>query len=349
MKLLSTTLTGNNAAQIGGALESAIGWVDACLVIDTGVTDDTLDIAKRIAGCKLVVRSFPWVGDFSAARNFALDAAAELGADWCMTLDTDERMALHGADVYSVLAQTSARVLRVADEAGTYEKERFFKLPMEVRFTGPTHESFPAYKAGVATLERVSFSELPKTVEQSRTKFDRDATILAAYTQEHPQDPRWFYYLGESLKSLGRNEEAIAAYERCASLRGWNEESAWACYRTAEILVAIGRFEDAIDRCALGLARHAGIPELAWLAAFASWQAGRADQASYWARMAIPMGMFKGEGGKVHRIGFRHPPGQWEGPYDVLRFALKALGDGNGAEEAEGMYQQAEKARKGVT
>ena len=89
MKLVSTTLTGNAAPIIGDALASVVRWVDACLVIDTGVTDDTLAIARNVAKDKYVERSFAWMDDFSAARNFALDAAHDIGGDWAVTLDTE--------------------------------------------------------------------------------------------------------------------------------------------------------------------------------------------------------------------------------------------------------------------
>src|SRR5690606_33400642 len=112
----------------------------------------------------------------------------------------------------------------------------------------------------------------------------------------HPDDPRWHYYLGESLKNLDRHEEAVVAYDRCAALRGWNEESAWACYRAAESLCVLGRFREAIDRCAAGLARHAGIAELAWLAGYSAYQMGDADQAVHWARLAVAGGHFEGTG-----------------------------------------------------
>src|SRR6187401_2694488 len=88
MKIASTTLTGNSSGVIADALRSVVDWVDYCLVVDTGITDDTLDVARQVAGSKLVVRSFPWQDDFAAARNFALQAAAELGAAWAVTLDT---------------------------------------------------------------------------------------------------------------------------------------------------------------------------------------------------------------------------------------------------------------------
>src|SRR5262249_7095711 len=140
-------------------------------------------------------------------------------------------------------------------------------------------------------------------------------------------DPRWFYYLGDSLQNLGRLDDAVAAYRACSSLRGWNEESAWACYREAECHSAKEDWDSAIDACSAGLARHAGMAELAWLAAFASWRGGRADQAVFWSRMSISMGMFRGASADVRRIGFRHLPALFEGPFDVLRYALRSLGD----------------------
>jgi len=57
------------------------------------------------------------------------------------------------------------------------------------------------------------------------------------------------------------------------------------------------------------------------------------------------MGYFAGHGASVPRIGFRHPPALWEGPYDVLRFALRAMGDEEGADEAERLFQEAKTAR----
>lgn len=345
MKLVSTTLTGNNADIIGDALRSVVEWVDACLVIDTGVTDRSLEIAREIAGEKYVERRFRWVSDFSAARNFALGAAAELGGDWALTVDTDERIELRGEDLRAALEAATEGVLMVMDASGTYAKERVFRLPAKARFTGPTHESYPSYQVGTRTLDLVRFVELPKSPEAYRAKFERDVEILRRHTRAHPKDPRWFYYLGDALHNLKRYDEAIRAYRACAALRGWNEESAWACYRAAEALIASGRPTEAVDTCAAGLGLHAGIAELAWLAAFASWKAGRPEQAVYWARLAIPMGYFLGHGREAKRIGFRNLNALYEGPFDVLRFALKAIGDDAGAAEAERLYHEAVRAR----
>ena len=87
--LVSVTMTGSSEDRIGDALRSAISFVDRCVVVDTGVKDRTLEIAREICGDRLVVESFPWINDFAAARNFSLAAAARTGAEWAMNLDTD--------------------------------------------------------------------------------------------------------------------------------------------------------------------------------------------------------------------------------------------------------------------
>jgi tetratricopeptide (TPR) repeat protein len=225
-------------------------------------------------------------------------------------------------------------------------KERFFKLPMNERWVGPTHEAFAAYKVGCRTLGGVTFSEIAKSAEASRKKFERDVRALTEHTQTHPLDPRWWFYLGESHRHLAQNAPAVEAYDRCAALRGWDEESAWACYRAAECLCALERFEDALERCAAGLGRHAGVAELAWLAGFVCYKLGRDAQAVYWAKLAIVHGRFRGDATAIPRIGFTDPIGLWEGPYDVLRWAERRRGHAVAAIEAERLWAEAKAARE---
>jgi tetratricopeptide (TPR) repeat protein len=339
--LASLTLTGNSEQLIGDALASARDWVDACIVIDTGVTDRSLELARSIAGRKYIGSGFPWIDDFAAARNFALELARRCGFAWAVMLDTDERIDLRGQDICPLLRQTGADVLLVEDASGAYAKERFFRLPVRGRYIGPTHECYVMDAGRREQLAGPRFVEIAKSAEEYLRKFARDAHILERYTAEHPDDPRWFYYLGDSLQNLQRYPEAIAAYSSCASLPGWDEQAAWARYRAAECWLKLGDPERAVQSCTLGLARHAGIAELPWLAAYASWTAGNFHQAIAWARLSAAAGNFRGAGRGVPRYGFRTPHALYEGPYDVLRFALRAIGDEAGADEADQLYQAA--------
>ncbi|MGH2616250.1 MAG: hypothetical protein ACRDJC_13480 [Thermomicrobiales bacterium] len=346
--IVSMTMTGSNRDIIGDALRSVVDWVDWCLLIDTGIEDDTIEVARAVAGDKLIVREFPWCDDFSAARNFALASAAETGASWAVFVDSDERLALNGVDIHAVLASSLESALLVPHGSGEYTKDRFFRLPASGSFRGPTHEAFYLHgQVGGATVSvsDVVFNELPKSTERLRLKDERDRDILIRHTEAHPDQPRWFYYLGDVLQRLGQLEEAVTAFRACADLRGWDEEGGWAMYRAALCLMDLGRLEDARDAAVAGMMHHPGLADLPWLAALVSLRLGQPLYAVYWARQSIAIGHFAGIGPTIPRVGWRNPFALWEGPYDVLRFALKDMGDHAGAAEAERLYEQAVAAR----
>lgn len=347
--IVSTTLTGSNADIIRDALASVVGHVDRCIVIDTGATDDTLAVAREVAGDKLLVRQFPWVNDFAAARNFALQAATEAGARWAVTVDTDERLTFApGFSLRDALARSKAKVLLVGQVDGSYAKERILRLPASVHWNGPTHEALEGQRAGESEiLPGVQFSELGKDAAAMKRKFERDATILAAYVREHPNVPRWHYYLGASLHDLRRHEEAIEAFKACAALRGWNEEGAWACYRAADCYCALKRWTEAIDMCAQGLAIRPATAELAWLAGWAAFNARRYEDAIAWSNMAVVNGFYDGAGAGFERISFRYPYALFEGPYETLRWTFERLGNHAAAKAAEKEAAAAKKKRMG--
>lgn len=72
-------------------LESVCGLVDEIIMVDTGSSDKTKEIAQRFineVGGKLI--DFAWINDFSAARNAGLKHAT---GDWILVLDADEVIA----------------------------------------------------------------------------------------------------------------------------------------------------------------------------------------------------------------------------------------------------------------
>ena len=74
----------NEEKHLVRCLRSVRDVVDEMIIVDTGSTDKTIDIAK-VFGAK--VFDFPWTGDFSAARNHSL---AQATGDWILILDADE-------------------------------------------------------------------------------------------------------------------------------------------------------------------------------------------------------------------------------------------------------------------
>ena len=66
-RLALVMIARDEAASIGRALESARPFVDRMIVLDTGSTDTTREIAAA-AGAE--VHSFTWCDDFATACNF---------------------------------------------------------------------------------------------------------------------------------------------------------------------------------------------------------------------------------------------------------------------------------------
>jgi len=229
---------------------------------------------------------------------------------------------------------------------GTYEKPRILATSdKSLCWVGPTHE-YLNHSGKSATFAQATFYETPKSSTGYLHKFERDVQILQNQVQKYPTESRWHFYLGDSYRNLGLLEEAVRAYETCAALRGWDEEAAWACYRAAEIRGTQGQREKAIDLCARGLARHPGIAELAWLAGLHSYYLGQFKHAIHWSRMAVLMGAYCGYFVDAGRISFRDLPALYEGPYDVLRFAFRALGREEEAGAAEQHWHKAKLARE---
>ncbi len=308
MRLVSTTLVGpGTLGMLPGALASVADWVDECIVIDTSPTPYPYlrEVVDEAVGAKGTVAEWAWTGSFADARNAAFLTAERLGADWAVTVDTDERIQLGGEDVRGTLASfQGSGLLSLADDL-SYAKPRFLRCRSGVRWLGSVHESIAvSAQADLHTLPLLRFSELWKTPEDLRRKYERDAAALRAELSTSPDSTRAWYYLGASLHGLEDVEGAIAAFRACARLDGWYEESAWACYRAAALLVSISRWDEALDMALAGLRRDAGIAELAWVAGVAALGMGEREQARCWAVLARA----HSSGDALRRrLGFRDP------------------------------------------
>jgi glycosyltransferase involved in cell wall biosynthesis len=83
--LSAVIITYNEEQKLGPAIES-VSFCSEVVVIDSGSTDRTREIAEA-AGARVILNA-PWPG-FSAQRNFAIDAAQN---DWVLAVDADERI-----------------------------------------------------------------------------------------------------------------------------------------------------------------------------------------------------------------------------------------------------------------
>jgi len=83
-------ITFNEAGRVAGAIAS-LSCCDEVLVVDSGSTDRTCDIARE-CGARVIVR--PWEG-YARQKNFAATAAAH---DWILSIDADERLSIELAN-----------------------------------------------------------------------------------------------------------------------------------------------------------------------------------------------------------------------------------------------------------
>ena len=320
MKIVSITITSNKSGIIGDALRSVVDWVDACLIVDLNITDDTLDVARAVCGEKLIVSKFTDQATTGEMRNFGLDEAGRLDFDYGIILDTDERIHLNGHDWRDLVVNEPDVVMLWADNR-TYSKQRIFKLPTHLRYEGNVHEGV----VGNMKCQLVNgpyFTELEKSPEANAAKGRWMEAQLLMEIEANPTDGRKWYNLGDARLLYGNKEGARLAF--LESIRYF--KNPWTCAILSAIYQEKGDDEAAIDILLKGLSWDAAWSELAWMISAIKFNLGEYEQAICWSMMALGTGEI--EGCNIKRpLGFRHPKGRTIGPYEILALSYDALGN----------------------
>lgn len=329
MNIISTTLAGGNREHlICDALSSVENWVDGHLLIDTGTAEAAIQRAENHCIKPVFIRK--WNLDSAAdARNACLSFATELGADYAVILDTDERIRNRGDSPREVIWQNRDVDYWLAyNIEHRYSKVRVIKLPPNGRYSGHTHEAFCS-DGKSAFFKYLCFEEIPKDPAYYPQYAKIILERMERQIENEPNQSRWYYFKGDCLFVLKEYDRAIAAFEKCYELSNWNEEAAWSCFRIAGIHLTRQQWDKAIRVAMKGLAAHPGIGELNWVAAVAALNSGFPTEATYFAKLAVAQGRYdvEGFGNEVVRRGCMEPLGLYEGPYEVLEKAAKSLGD----------------------
>ena len=129
-KVSVTIITLNEAEHIAAAIDSA-RWADEVLVVDSGSTDGTADIAR---GSGAVVLCREWSG-YVDQKNYA---AARASNDWIFSLDADERITpALAAEVRALVASEpplrAYRLPRVAYHLGRWVRTTDFYPDYQTR------------------------------------------------------------------------------------------------------------------------------------------------------------------------------------------------------------------------
>ena len=120
-RLSAIIITKNEAANIGECLDS-LAFCDERIVVDSGSTDGTLEIAKN-KGARVVLHD--WKG-YGPQKNHALSLAQ---GDWVLSIDADER-------VTSELAQAINKAIDAGEVDGYEMARRSTFCGREMRHSG---------------------------------------------------------------------------------------------------------------------------------------------------------------------------------------------------------------------
>ena len=206
----------DEAAFLEGCLCSLQGHVDEIVIVDTGSKDETPDIARSFDG-RLLHQE--WRGDFSAARNTALENAS---SDWILYIDADERLGCpEGEELRQLLPgpeSVGARVrFQPRSDMTCYSEIRLFRRDPRIRFQGSIHESImPALNLlgrqtdlKVSKQFQVSLFHLGYDGDQAH-KHERNLPLLMTAIEEDPERVYLRYHLGSTLQALARDQEATS-------------------------------------------------------------------------------------------------------------------------------------------
>ncbi len=139
----------NEEKHLARCLGCVAKLVEEIIIVDTGSTDQTVEIASRYTPN---VYSHPWTDDFSDARNYSFSKAT---MDYCMWMDADDIIEITEAGKFLHLKQSLTLDTDIVmfkyhtafDESGkpcfSYFRERLIKNCPEYRWTGVVHEVIP--------------------------------------------------------------------------------------------------------------------------------------------------------------------------------------------------------------
>lgn len=196
----------NEESNLATCLSLISDYVDEIIIIDTGSTDKTKDIALRYTE---KVYDFQWNNNFSDARNFAIGKSSY---DYILVLDCDEYVeSIEIREIKELIRDNLHKVGRLLCineymREGTMYKNRvrlnrLFSKQI-YRYEGSIHEQVvskttESYETYDIPLE-IKHSGYDGTLETRIKKTERNIYLLKGVLKDQPNDPYIIYQLGKS-------------------------------------------------------------------------------------------------------------------------------------------------------
>jgi glycosyltransferase involved in cell wall biosynthesis/ADP-heptose:LPS heptosyltransferase/tetratricopeptide (TPR) repeat protein len=220
----------NEERFLGQCLASVKDLADEVVVVDTGSTDKTVEIAKSF-GAK--TGHFEWCDDFSAARNAALELAT---GDWILVLDADEElMSQHVAAIHEEMSEAGTMAWRLPlinagkEADGVSFVPRLFRNAPALFYVGRVHEQVftsIVVRCGEWGLEnklgrtRLLHHGYTEEMTRDRNKIERNLKLLERAIEEIPGDANLTFNHGLELVRSGKIDAGLARYSEASEILG---------------------------------------------------------------------------------------------------------------------------------
>ncbi len=208
----------NEALNLPDFLESVKGFADEVLIVDTGSTDESLQILKRDSQVQVV--EFPWNQHFGDARNQGLLKAQ---GKYILALDMDERLRPEDGELLREELQKGRHeafflpIWNLAsrnwrqDNSLLYEQStlRLFRNTPKVRFEGRVHETVDEglfSSVGVLSIPILHVGYAEGLLEK---KEERNRELILKDHEEDPRNPRKMALAGLALIPESRGLELL--------------------------------------------------------------------------------------------------------------------------------------------
>jgi len=213
--LISVCLIARNEEEfLDRCLASIQSIADEIILIDTGSTDRTMDIAGKYTDR---IYRHPWNDSFSEARNHYLRYAK---GEWIFQIDADEelveedipmiRKAVQAPGLDGIMVQIVSK-LRSGKSEAVHNVERIFRNNGIIHYEGRVHNRLVGMNNARIFPIRIRHYGYDLQQAQSRQKFDRTVALLKMELQDDPGNPLTYHYLGCSYLSQGMFSEALEA------------------------------------------------------------------------------------------------------------------------------------------
>ncbi|MGN0941338.1 MAG: glycosyltransferase [Selenomonadaceae bacterium] len=246
---------------------------DEIVVIDTGSTDKTVEIAQA-AGARVL--HFTWTGSFAEAKNCAIDNAH---GHWIVFLDADETFSdedaarvrewilAHDADM-DVEAMVCPRLEMDAD-TGAYKGvsmyDRVFRNGRGIRYDGNIHEILrkrDGQKPKSVFMKEFTIRHTGYSSSVVLSKIARNLGMILSEQDRRGEEPMDAAYLADCWFGLGQYAEAAEAAQKFI-VSGYNLVGMEKRVRFVLIqsLVELGRWDEAWDALEHAKAEFGDVPD----------------------------------------------------------------------------------------